>query len=262
MPGSLTCVGVGIQFGAHASMGARRSIAAADKVLHLAGDQATAAWIDELNPAAESLHGLYALDKPRIDIYNEMVERIMNFVRAGMDVCVVTYGHPGIFAYPTHEAMRLARGEGFPATMLPAISAIDCLYADLGIDPGTNGCQCYEATDFLARRRVFDPCTALVLLQIGLTGDFTHQDVYALKGYQVLLEVLEATYGPDHEIVIYEAARFPVCDAVIQRLPLSKASRARILATSTMFVPPKGPAPLDDAMLERLGLSAESRAQK
>jgi hypothetical protein len=95
-----------------------------------------------------------------------------------------------------------------------------------------------------------------------LTGDFTHQDVYALKGYQVLLEVLEATYGPDHEIVIYEAARFPVCDAVIQRLPLSKASRARILATSTMYVPPKGPAPLDDAMIERLGLSAEAPAQK
>jgi hypothetical protein len=37
--------------------------------------------------------------------------------------------------------------------MLPGISAEDCLFADLGIDPGIYGCQSYEATDFLANGR-------------------------------------------------------------------------------------------------------------
>jgi hypothetical protein len=37
--------------------------------------------------------------------------------------------------------------DGFDAVMLPGISAEDCLFADLGIDPGMIGCQSFEATD-------------------------------------------------------------------------------------------------------------------
>jgi hypothetical protein len=33
--------------------------------------------------------------------------------------------------------------------MLPAVSAEDCLFADLGVDPGAAGCQSHEAADFL-----------------------------------------------------------------------------------------------------------------
>ena len=47
--------------------------------------------------------------------------------------------------------------EGFNAQMLAGISAEDCLFADLGLDPGKNGCQSFEATDFLIRRRQFEP---------------------------------------------------------------------------------------------------------
>jgi len=31
--------------------------------------------------------------------------------------------------------------------MLPGISAEDCLFADIGVDPGIYGCQSFEATD-------------------------------------------------------------------------------------------------------------------
>ena len=37
--------------------------------------------------------------------------------------------------------------------MLPAISAEDCLFADVGIDPAMTGCQSYEATDFMINGR-------------------------------------------------------------------------------------------------------------
>ncbi len=252
MPGSLTCVGVGIQFGVHAPSGARRAITSADKVLYLAGDHATAAWLEGLNTSAESLHAFYQIDKPRIDTYDEIVERIMSYVRDGKRVCFVTYGHPGVFSYSSHQSIRRARAEGFPAAMLPAVSAIDCLFADLGVDPGNQGLQCYEATDFLARRRVFDPRSALVLLQIGLVGDSTHQEVYRLDGLRLLLDLLRKTYGADHEVIVYEAARFPVCDPAIQPVALSKVLDARISAVSTLYVPPLGPAPIDEDMIERL----------
>jgi uncharacterized protein YabN with tetrapyrrole methylase and pyrophosphatase domain len=261
--GSLTCVGIGIQFGVHAPDGARRAIAGADAVFHLAGDHATAAWLKTLNPSAESLHDHYQLGKPRMAAYEGIVERVLAEVRAGKTVCFVTYGHPGVFAYPTHEALRRARDEGYHASMLPAVSAIDCLFADLGVDPGRHGFQCYEATDFLARQRIFDPASTLVLLQVGLVGDPTHQDVYGRAGLPLLAEVLERSYGRDHEVVIYEAARFPVCEPTIQRMPLAKMIDARISAASTLYVPPKGSAPLDADMLARLRrIKAEPQAQQ
>jgi hypothetical protein len=77
-----------------------------------------------LNPdGAESLQG----GNSRRQSYVEMVEHILTHVRSGYNTCVACYGHPGVFANPTHEAVRRAKDEGFSAKMLPGISAEDCL---------------------------------------------------------------------------------------------------------------------------------------
>jgi hypothetical protein len=86
-------------------------------------------------------------------------------------VCGVFYGHPGVFSQAPHRAIEQARREGFQAHMEPGISAEDCLYADLGIDPGNVGCQHYEASQFMFYRRVVDPSAYLILWQIGIAGD-------------------------------------------------------------------------------------------
>ena len=56
---------------------------------------------------------------------------------------------PGVFARVPHKAIAQARAEGFEAHMEAGVSAEDCLYADLGIDPGEVGCQQYEASQFM-----------------------------------------------------------------------------------------------------------------
>ena len=84
---------------------------------------------------------------------------------------VVFYGHQRVFVHPGHESIRRAHMEGFPACMLPGISAEDCLFAELGIDPSKNGCQSFEATDFLVYKRKFDNRSSLILWQIGANGD-------------------------------------------------------------------------------------------
>ena len=103
-----------------------------------------------------------------------MTEAILEPVRAGKRVCAAFYGHPGVFVLPSHEAVSRARAEGFDASMQPGVSAEDCLVADLGVDPGVNGLQSYEAGDFLRRRPATEPTTALVLWQIGVVGARTH----------------------------------------------------------------------------------------
>lgn len=254
--GSLTVVGTGIQLVGHITLAAKAWIEQADKVLFAVADPVTAKWLGTLNATAETLP-YNTENQRRRETYREMVERILAEVRQGLNVCAVFYGHPGVFADPAHEAIRQARREGFRAQMLPGISAEDCLFADLGLDPGKNGCQSFEATDFLIRRRKFDPSSALILWQIAMVGNLGfYKEGGQLRGLTVLAEVLETHYGCDHEVIVYEAAvYYPVCEPVIVRVPLFKLPETKVAQVSTLYVPPLAPAPVDGEMMARLGMS-------
>ncbi|MDJ0675521.1 MAG: SAM-dependent methyltransferase [Calothrix sp. MO_167.B42] len=261
--GSLTVVGMGIQFVSHLTLGAKACIEQADKVLYALADPVTAKWLKELNPTAEALP--YNTDNQRRkDTYQEMADRILTEVRQELNVCAVFYGHPGVFADPAHAAMKQVRHAGFPAQMFPGISAEDCLFADLGIDPGRNGCQSFEATDFLIRRRRFDTGSALILWQIGMLGNLGfYQPGKHFYPLTILTEELEKHYEADHEVIVYEAAvYYPVCQPVIQRTPLSKLPQSNVTQVSTLCVPPKDLAPVDREMMARLGIVLPKNLQE
>ena len=253
--GSLTIVGTGIQLVGHLTLGAKAWIEQADKVLYALADPVTAKWLEELNATAEALP-YNTNNQRRRDTYREMTERMLTEVRKDLNVCAVFYGHPGVFADPAHAAIRQAKEEGFHSQMLPGISAEDCLFADLGVDPGKNGCQNFEATDFLIRRRKFDPTSVLILWQIAMVGNLGFfEQGGQIQGLKILAEVLEKDYGADHEVVIYEAAvYYPVCSATIDRIPLSKLPEAKVTEVSTLYIPPKAMAPLDREMMASLGI--------
>jgi uncharacterized protein YabN with tetrapyrrole methylase and pyrophosphatase domain len=245
-------VGTGIQFGAHVTTATRRWIEVADKVLFISGDPATAEWIRAVNGSAETLRlPQFASGSQRTVVYRQMAEHIMSYVRQGLRVCAAFYGHPGILVAPAHEALRLARAEGFPARLLPAISAQDCLFADLEIDPARTGWHSFDATDFLVHRRSADPSSALVLWQIAMVGS-PYYRAYDASGLAALVEKLNTIYGSDHEVVVYEAAVYPVCEPIIQRVCLSELSAARISPASLLYVPPKVEPALDLTMMMRL----------
>lgn len=253
--GSLIVVGTGIHLVGDLTLAAKAWIEQADKVLFAVADPATARWLHTLNATAAALP-YNTTHQRRRETYQEMVECILAEVRQGLKVCTIFYGHPGVLADPAHEAIRQARREGFSVQMLPGISAQDCLFADLGVDPGRNGCQSFEATDFLIRRRKFDPSSALILWQIALIGNLGFPPERGPEdGLTILAEVLARCYRPDYEAIVYEAAVYPVCEPVIQRVPLSRLPEVQVTEVSTLYIPPKAPAPLDSEMMARLGMS-------
>jgi uncharacterized protein YabN with tetrapyrrole methylase and pyrophosphatase domain len=234
----LTIAGSGIQSGSDMTRAARESIKAADKVLYLATERITSIWLKHLNSSAESLHVFYGVNKSRATTYRQMVEHIMSFLRRGLNVCVVAYGHPGVFATPMHEAVRLARKQHYAARMFPGISCIDWLYADLNVDPADSGCQIYEASHFLGTRPGHNIRGALILLQVGIIGEKKLPTGPNMSGFRKLTKYLSDCYGPEHEMVIYEAAQYAFADPVIQRLPLKSAAEAKLSSGSTLYVPP------------------------
>lgn len=252
--GSLIVIGTGIRTVGHLTMEAVAWMKMADKVLYVVGDPVAEAALKELNPnGAESLSTLYAEGKPRITTYNEMIERIMTCVREGMTTCLACYGHPGVFVYPSHESVRRLRSEGYEAKMLPGISAEDCLFADLGVDPGISGCQSFEATDFLINNRIIDPRCSVVLWQIGVLGDSTFKKYfYNLSAFSLLVERLLQTYPASHNVILYQAAVFPNCDPIIQPVPLHQLSPVGLSAGFTLYIPPAYPTVSDPVMYYRM----------
>ncbi len=254
--GSLIVLGTGIAGPAHITREALAEIRAADKVFSLFADPLTRDWLRTLRPRAEDLGDTYAEGKSRDLSYEEMIERILSAVRRGRRVAAVFYGHPGVFAYPPHESVRRARSEGFAARMLPGISAEDCLFADLGVDPADTGCQSYEATDFLLRRRRVDPTAALILWQIGLVGveDVRDTDLWSSEGLVVLAETLLEIYPREHSVTVYEASTLPVCPPKIRTVSLGELTATPVTAISTLYVPPLPDRATDMEMARRLGL--------
>lgn len=223
-------------------------------MLYLVTDPVMEMWLRQLNGNARSLARHYGPGKERSQTYADMVEEILSRVRANLDVCVAFYGHPGVFVTPGHEAVRRAREEGFKARMVPGISAEDCLFADLGIDPGAAGCQSYEATDFVAHRYRVEPAALLVLWQIGFLGERTTPAAPRRPPLELLVERLQEVYRAGHETIVYEASPYAVCGPLVRRLPLAEVARAEVVPMATLVLPPaERPSP-DLRMLDRLGL--------
>ena len=82
-----------------------------------------------------------------------MAARMAGHAQSGLTVVGVFYGHPGVFTDPSHRAVAIAPRAGIPAQMLPGVSALDCLCADLGIDIGEGSSQTFDATEMMMRAR-------------------------------------------------------------------------------------------------------------
>lgn len=252
--GSLTAVGIGIKLAQQCTPEARREIEAADVVCTGGGDPVTQRWLSGLNANTLSLQAHYRRGKSRRASYEEMVEAILTPVRAGRRVCAAFYGHPGVFVYCSHRAIEQARNEGFEARMLPGVSAEDCLFADLGVDPGRGGCQSYEATDWLINARAFDTSAPLVLWQIAVVADRSMMQLTSdPRRVAILADVLMRFYPPEHVVTLYEAAVFATGQPKIAPIALRDLALAPITQQSTLYIPRLAPPRADP---ERLALVA------
>ncbi|MDX1901497.1 MAG: SAM-dependent methyltransferase [Gammaproteobacteria bacterium] len=252
---SLVVAGSGIKFVSHLTQETQAYVRQADIVLHLMNDPAMKVWIEQNSQQAEALDHFYARFRLRRDCYRAITEHILATVRKQQHVCVMLYGHPTVFAQPGREAVRRALEEGIDAKILPGISAEDCLFADLLIDPGTVGCQSFEATDFILHRRRFDDSSHLILWQVSLIGVLDNPSNHDNRnGARCLVNYLSKSYSLDHEVILYEAAQYPSFSATIQRLRLRDLPEAAFSRVATLYIPPARRAVYDPDVLEALNM--------
>jgi len=251
----LLFVGSGINGCNHLSAETITYISNATKVLYCVADLVIERKILLLNENSEDLYVYYSDDKSRRKTYEQMVARILEVLKTNSLVCVVFYGHPGIFVWPSFAAIEQAKSLGYKARMLPAISSLDCMFADIGFDPSRHSCQIFEATDLLVRSRIPDIFSAVIIFQAGCVGDLGYNSKgYDRRNVPILAKYLSQFYGGDYEILLYEAAQYPICNPKIKLIQIDALSKANLSGITTIYIPPQKFAKRNIEIIKRLGL--------
>ena len=80
----------------------------AGKVLFHVADPVTSYWIKKLNSSAESLSDCCEPGLERRVAYHKMIDLTLAYLHQDLNVCVVFYGHPGFFVFPSHGPRKIS----------------------------------------------------------------------------------------------------------------------------------------------------------
>lgn len=211
----------------------------ADKVLYLVNEPVTRQWIEKYAKLSESLEPIYFSENDRQLAYDKIKDKILSDFVCHDFIAVVLYGHPTFFADPGLQAIIEARNLSIETVILPGISAENCLYADLAIDPGLYGCFHVEATELLLYDKVIDPTAHLCIWQPGMIGNrSTPRQNQKGKHLDLLKNKLLNYYPPSHGAILYEASLYPGLEPLVHTFVLEQIEEQNISTLSTLYIPP------------------------
>ncbi len=242
--GRLTIVGTGITAVSQMSTETLSYIKNADVVFYHATNGVTATQIRRLSRRAIDLYEYYGNGKERKVTYVQMAELMLRELRRGLSVVGVFHGHPGNFVLPARRALAIAAAEGYKTALIPAISAPDCLFADLRVDPGVFGCQILMASRVFATDTIIATSGHVVFLQVSAVGD----KGFSFTGYNngklpEFFGRLMELYGPDQDAVYYMAAVFPgtAPEVAVKQLHAYAAPEVQArIGAGMLYLPPRG----------------------
>ncbi|VEB35484.1 tetrapyrrole methylase [Legionella sainthelensi] len=231
----LIIVGSGIKSLSHLTEETKKVIQNSDKVLYLINEDNLKKWIQLEAKHSESLDPIYFSHIQRIEAYKALTKYIVEEYYKVSILCVVLYGHPTVFADSGLNAVKQIKKNGGNAIILPAVSAQDCLFSDLEIDPGDSGCFSIEATELVLFERKIDIYAHLILWQVA---NFGKSDRSKASKLSILKDYLYEYYPPDFSICLYEAPSLPAHPSRIEWISLNCFDNSIINPVTTVYIPP------------------------
>jgi hypothetical protein len=213
--GSLVLVDLGAMAVNQVTIEGRRWVEQSERVYYLGADSIIEKWLHSLNK-----------DVQRLGVEDDMTARALADVRAGLSVCLA---HSGLQTEVMKAVMADRYARDFVISHVPGVSNLDCLIADLGLDPLRTGLSLCNIDQFV--RRSVDLQAALILSLDGNRG--------ALP--LALIEHLAAQFGTSHEIILYGPARYAAFSPVIRKAFISRLATEDLAQISHLCVLPELP---------------------
>ncbi len=204
----------------------------------------------------------YEEDKLRNQTYNEIAHTVLDgaIQDGGRRVAYVTSGHPLVLVTPAQLILKDANEKAITVEVIPGVSSLDTVWADLRFDPGPDGALMFEATSLLLRRYPLIPTVPLFLWQVNSVETAlysTHKN--KPERFARLQDYLLRYYPDDHVGKLVHSASFPITRAEIVSVALGKLGVLADVATSQhiLYVPPVGRKPIIDKTLRAATSSVE-----
>jgi uncharacterized protein YabN with tetrapyrrole methylase and pyrophosphatase domain len=180
----------------------------------------------------ESLMGHYRAGRRRAEIHAAMAEEVLAAGTREAPVGFATYGSAMVGMPVCHQVLAQAAARGLSVHVSGAPSALDGIWAQLGVDP-LAGAVVWDATAFIQAGAEPSTGASLMLAAVGLMELSVANPIMALR------ERLLRFYAADREIlfVTAPAATQYAPRAELERLRLSDLVRAGAHALSTLVVP-------------------------
>jgi precorrin-3B methylase len=215
---------------------------ASREVLYLDAGAATRPYLESLCPQVTSLYEQsYCEERPRLNAYEHMAIRVIQAALDHPPVTFLVHGHPLVAVHAPFLVLEMAKALDLRVEILPGLSALDALLADLRLDPVVHGLQMYEATDLLLRRRPLQNDVPAIIWQIGSLETALHsQQVSRPERFSRFIAHLQQFYPPQHPVVAIYCSPHPVMPPAILQFALQDMARhaAQLHAGFTLYVPP------------------------
>jgi hypothetical protein len=254
----LWIAGLGIQTVGQVTREVEQAIRASREVLYLDTGVATRPFLEGLCPRVTPLYAQsYSEEQPRVSAYEHMAASVIDAALDHPPVTFAIHGHPLVAVHAPFLVLELARALELRVDVLPGISGIDTILADLRVDPVVHGVQMYEATDLLLRRRPLQPEVPAIIWQIGPLETALHtMRVSRPERFDRFVAHLRQFYPARHEVAAIYCSPHPLLPPTILRFALEDMGQhaGEIHAGFTLYVPPSGSRPIQDCdLLAKIG---------
>ncbi len=254
MKKKLIIVGSGIKSLSHLTRETECTIKEANLVLYLLNEPIIEQWIQVNSNKYESLEDIYFSHSLRSDAYAEISKKIIASLDMFEHLCVVMYGHPIFLCDSISNLTEILRNMLIDFMILPAVSSLDCLFADLKINP-SQGFHAVDATDLLLYNNLLCKFNHLIIWQIGLVGVLGNtKSLSNVKSLNILCNKLINFYGPKQCCFIYEASIYPHLQPVIIEIPLERLNQVTISTISTVYIPAETKPQISKSNFKELGM--------
>lgn len=221
-------------------------------------------YLRTLSPKVTSLVSTYGEGMHRRLIYRKMASMVVAAAREEAPVCFATYGHPKIYCHPSTLIQRAAKVLNLRTAVFAGVSSIDVLFADLGVDPGFDGLQMYDATDLVVRRRPLQTDVSCVIMQAPVVlQPYNKPGLPGLDNLRALQNYLLEFYPAEHNAVLATSRTHPLLESIRQKIPLGKLALSLQQSSNlaTLFIPPvKHREVADRSLAAKLALPARTTA--
>lgn len=255
--GSLVVVGSGIKDHGQVTPESVHAIRNSEVIFYCVSSSAAENFIQFLRPDAFNLNRFYIEGISREKTYEQMTKCVVDSVLGGASVCLVFFGHPGFIVRSSHDAMRILKAKKYPAKMLPGISSLDCMIADLGINTAESGMQVYTASKMLVYDQKPSIYSHTFIFELISIGNPPHASVLQPdpQKSKLLRDYLVAIFGRNQHCYLYRAALSDRVKPIVKKTKLWDLDKKLLPHLSTLYIPPKSVKPKPNkAMMKKLGI--------